>query len=164
MRGNLDLRRVEDSCGAGFPDVDGFARLAPDNAVHFSTAAEREEYAREHSEPFAFKLELKSELRPAKAATPIRFKVQKRFAQLEFMRKRYTMGESAYFLLQVGEASGRRLYLAPGDCGRQLKAGISESELAVLCATQDGMVFDSKVKPAQIIERIRACSLRRYFR
>lgn len=148
MREHIDLRRVEDAMGAGFPDVDGYMRGG---------------WLPTQSDGFPFKLELKSEVRPARAATPIRFKVQKRTAQLEFMRRRYDMGESAYFLLQVGEASERRLFLAPGDIGADLKRGVNEAELALLCVNE-GQIFDSKVKPHQVIERIRACSLRRYFR
>jgi hypothetical protein len=153
LRECVDLRRVEDSIGAGFPDVDGFALMKEqkrDGALWV-----------EEIIPFAFKIELKSEVRPARPATPVRFKVQKRAAQIEFMRKRYTMGESAYFLLQVGEAADRMLYLAPGDCGARLKEGLTESELAVLCATENGMVFDSKAKPARVLEGIYTCFKRR---
>jgi hypothetical protein len=161
LRDRVDLRRVEDAIGAGFPDVDGYLRGVPDVAVQFHSKAEREEYERESRWVFGFKLELKSEVRPARAATPIRFKVEKRAAQIEFMRKRYVMGEAAYFLLQVGEGADRMLYLAPGDCGARLKQGLTESELAVLCATENGMVFNKSFKPAAVIERIRTCYKRR---
>jgi hypothetical protein len=161
LRDRVDLRRVEDAIGAGFPDVDGFLRGEPDPAVRFYTKAEREEYERESRWVFPFKLELKSEIRPARHATPIRFALEKRRAQIEFMRRRYTMGEAAYFLLQVGESADCMRYLAPGDAGARLREGMTESELAVLCATENGMVFDHKQKPATIIERIRTCYNRR---
>jgi hypothetical protein len=147
MRDRLDLRRVEDSISAGFPDVDGFLIKMP---LHSDEDEDR----------LGFKIELKSEVRPAKPTTPIRFKVQKRAAQIEFMRKRYAMGEAAYFLLQVGEGADRILYLAPGDVGARLKAGLTESELAVICATENGMIF-TKAKPHHVIEGIYTCFKRR---
>lgn len=153
MRERLDLRRVEDAIGAGFPDVDGFALFhAYNDDAHPKVPT---------TTRLAFKLELKSEVRPVRPGTPVRFKVQKRFAQLEFMRKRYGMGEAAYFLLQVGEAADRMLYLAPGDCGARLKSGLTESELAVLCATEGGMIFDKKAKPQIVVEGILTCFKRR---
>ncbi len=158
LRERVDLRRVEDAISAGFPDVDGFflAERGPPPGSH----AWIEDVVL-YDVPFGFKLELKSEVRPARPATPIRFKLDKRVAQIEFMRKRYAMGEAAYFLLQVGEANDRMLYLAPGDAGARLKAGMTESELALLCATENGMVFNKTVKPALVIERIRTCFNRR---
>lgn len=161
LRERVDLRRVEDAIGAGFPDVDGFLRGEPDPAVRFNTAAEREEYERKSRWTFGFKLELKSERRPARHTTPVRFALEKRKAQIEFMKRRYLMGEAAYFFVQVGESSDAMRYLAPGDAGAQLRDGMTEAELAVLCVTENGMVFDHKVKPATIIERIRICYKRR---
>ena len=156
LRDRLDLRRVEDAIGAGFPDVDGFVQIMDRKR----TACGNDEWDELH-ELFGFKIELKSEVRPAKASTPIRFALERRKAQIEFMRKRYAMGEAAYFLLQVGEGADRMLYLAPGDAGARLRAGMLESELAVLCATENGMVFDKKTKPATVIEGIWKCSKRR---
>lgn len=144
LRERVDLRRVEDSMGAGFPDVDG--RLVTDG------------------ESFGFKLELKSEVRPAKETTPIRFKVQKRQAQIEFMRRRYAMGEAAYFLLQIGEASEARRYVLPGDCGHELRGGILEAELMVRCVETRGDICTNLIKPHELIERIRLCDTRRLFR
>lgn len=152
LRGRLDLRRVEDSIGAGFPDVDG----AFVHGVHEPALGG---FVRRGV--LSFKLELKSEVRPARASTPIRFKVQKRFAQLEFMQRRYDMGEAAYFFLQVGEGADAMRYLLPGNLGGRLRDGVNESELAVLCATENGMVFDRTVKPAIVIERIQTCYSRR---
>lgn len=148
--GDVDLRRVEDAMGAGFPDVDGFAVLAPGEDAPRGTKPHK----------IAFKLELKSEVRPKRAATPIRFKVEKRVAQLEFLRKRYALGENAYFLLQVGEGAERRIYLAPGDIGHNLKVGITEADLAVHCAV-DGYVFPKNVKPMNVILGVLRCSERR---
>lgn len=161
LRERVDLRRVEDSIGAGFPDVDGFLRGEPDPAVRFHSVAEREQYERESRWTFGFKIELKSHVRPARPATAIRFPLEKRRAQVAFMKRRYQMGEAAYFLLQVGEASDRLLYLAPGDAGERLRAGMNESELAILCATENGMLFDRKAKPHNVIEGIWTCSKRR---
>lgn len=141
-----DLRRVEDMTGAGFPDVDGFARW---------DAA---------GDTLAFKLELKSHVRPARAATPIRFPLEKRHAQILFLARRYALGEAAYFFLQVGEGADRRLYLAPGDAGDALREGLNESELAVLCATAGkGLVFPKGVKQMEIIQGVRTCNTRRFF-
>lgn len=138
--GDLDMRRVEDMTGAGFPDVDGF----------FIDQG--------------FKLELKSHVRPSRLATPIRFPLEKRHAQIAFMRRRYALGESAYFLLQVGEGADRRIYLAPGDAGDALRTGVNEAELAVLCATGGkGLVFPKGVKPLEVINGVRTCSKRRHF-
>jgi hypothetical protein len=152
MRERVDLRRVEDSIGAGFPDVDGGA-LFPSSSS-FATLEDILVF-------FPFKLELKSEVRPVRPTTPIRFKLEKRRAQIEFMRKRYAMGEAAYFLLQVGEGADRLLYLAPGDAGERLRAGLMESELALLCATENGMIFDKKAKPQNVLEGIQKCFKRR---
>lgn len=139
----VDLRRVEDAMGAGFPDVDGVAVLGEPVGP-----------------PLCFKLELKSEVRPKRSATPIRFKVEKRFAQLEFLRKRYGMGENAYFLLQVGEGADRKIYLAPGDLGEALKVGLTEAQLAFECVKR-GYLFPKNVKPLDVIIGVAACSARR---
>jgi hypothetical protein len=149
LRERVDLRRVEDAIGAGFPDVDGYFQAVP-----------------EHSDapdlpPFGFKLELKSEPRPKKPATPVRFALEKRKAQIEFMRKRYAMGEPAYFFVQVGEGPDAMRYLLPGDAGARLREGMTETEIAILCATENGMVFNKTIKPATVIERIRLCYTRR---
>lgn len=152
MRERVDLRRVEDSIGAGFPDVDGFA------VWHFYN---KDDSRITDTIRFPFKLELKSHERPARPTTPIRFPLEKRHAQIEFMRKRYTMGEAAYFFLQVGSGADAMRYLAPGDAGARLKNGLTESELGVLCATENGMVFDRKTTPEQVIERIQICYKRR---
>jgi len=152
LRDQVDLRRVEDAIGAGFPDVDGLLTMRPE---HSDSPDE---------DPFGFKLELKSEKRPARLSSPIRFALEKRRAQIEFMRKRYTMGEAAYFFVQVGEAADAMRYLVPGDAGARLREGMVESEIAVLCATENGMVFNKTVKPATVITRIRTCYKRRFFR
>lgn len=153
----VDMRRVEDAMAAGFPDVDGFAWLAVGcgPSVVFTPEDPDGECSL-----LSFKLELKSEKRPKNSATPLRFKVQKRFAQLAFMNKRYQMGEDAYFLLQVGEGAERRIYLAPGDIGARLKNGITEAELARACVSH-GHMFPGNVKPIDIIIGIARCSARR---
>lgn len=147
MQEYIDLRRVEDGIGAGFPDVDGFALFIRDDDGP--------------DIPFGFKIELKSKERPARPETPIRFPLEKRRAQIEFMRRRYQMGEAAYFLLQVGSGPDRMIYLAPGDAGERLRDGMTEAGIAVLCATENGMVFDKSTKPEAIVKGIWKCSKRR---
>ncbi len=146
---NVDMIRVENLIGSGFPDVDGFVR----------TFAKLEE--REVITTLSFKLELKSSLRPARPATRVRFKLKDRDEQILFMKNRFDMGEAAYFLLQVGEYAERSIYLAPGDCGLQLREGVTESELAVLCATENGFVFPRNVKSLDIIKGVLICCNRR---
>lgn len=141
MRENIHLTRVENMIGAGFPDVDGFAGLGRDR--------------------FSFKLELKSSPRPARPATPVRFKLKGREKQIEFCRRRYLMGDNVYFLLQIGEGAERRVYLAPGDVGAELQRGVTESQAAILCLN-GGLVFHPKATPSEVIEGIRTCSKRRH--
>lgn len=106
----LQITRVENSVGAGFPDVDGYLR----------------EYG-------AFQIELKSTKRPARESTPLRFALRGRDAQIDYLARRWVLGGAAFFLLQVGDGADRTLYLAPGSAGARLRAGITESELAALC-------------------------------
>lgn len=109
----LHIHRVENFLEAGTPDVEGYLEL-PDCRGQFW-------------------IELKSEERPARSSTPIRFKLKKREAQIEFMRKRWEMGANAFFLLQVGSGYDRSLFLAPGDLGPALRDGLTESDLAIHC-------------------------------
>jgi len=111
---SLQIYRIENLLGAGIPDVEGFLRLSDCSGQ--------------------FWLELKSSERPKKKETPIRFRLEDRDAQILFMRRRWEMGGNAFFLLQVGSGrSDRSLFLAPGDLGDKLKAGLTESDLAIHC-------------------------------
>ncbi|MCK1668668.1 hypothetical protein [Bradyrhizobium sp. 153] len=128
----LHMERVENMLGAGFPDVDG--------------------YLRPHG---AFQLELKSTTRPARPTTPVRFALQKRDAQIKFLRTRWELGANAFFLLQVGEASDRVLYLAPGNVGDKLKAGILEAALAVECVNTG--IFKHPFSRRDILKAVTTC-------
>lgn len=128
----LHMERVENMLGAGFPDVDGFFRP--------------------HG---AFQLELKSTKRPARPATPVRFALKKREAQIAYMRKRWDLGANAFFLLQVGEGADRVLYLAPGNVGDALKAGILEARLAIECVNTG--IFKRPFSHEAILKAITTC-------
>ena len=107
----LHMNRIENSAGPGMPDVEGCL----------------EGYGQ-------FWLELKSSARPKRADTAIRFKVRPK--QVEWMNARWKAGAPCYWLLQVGSAEERRLYLLPGRRGAWIKTGMTESELrteSVLC-------------------------------
>lgn len=85
----VHLRRVENAVGTGDPDVNGCI----DGGI--------------------FDIELKSEHRPARSATPIRPKV--RADQEIWLRERVEAGcKTAFVLIQVGEAANARAYLIPG--------------------------------------------------
>lgn len=126
---DVQITRVENLCGAGFPDVDGYAGGA-------------------------FQIELKSTKRPARGSTPLRFALRGREAQIEYLRKRWSLGGAAFFLLQVGSGADRVLYLAPGDLGDRLREGLTESELALECAPWG--VF-KRTTPAEVIKRVVEC-------
>lgn len=137
----LHIQRIENLTGAGTPDVEGF--------VSAYWNGDSENLTEHHGQ---FWLELKSHVRPARARTPIRFPLKGRDAQIEFMRRRWSMGGNAYWLLQVGEGADRVLYLAPGDVGAKLANGLTEAELAVECAVT-GCVFPRRVKAGDVICR-----------
>lgn len=127
----LQMTRVENSLGAGFPDVDGYL-----------------------SGFGAFQIELKSTTRPARPTTPVRFALRGRDAQIAYLARRWALGGNAYFLLQVGEGADRVLYLAPGSIGAKLREGITESELAQLCVS--GGIF-KRPQARHILERAARC-------
>lgn len=136
----LHITRIENLCGDGTPDVeyylgDGHARF-----YHHGTPISGQAW-----------LELKSCERPARPATPIRFKLKDREAQIEWMRRRWCTGGNAYWLCQVGSGPDRILYMLRGDHGAKLKVGIIEAELAVLACTQ-GAVF-MKPRACEVITR-----------
>jgi hypothetical protein len=85
----IDLQRLENEVAAGHPDVEGCI----DGAQVW--------------------IELKSELRPVRATTPIHPKV--RDSQRDWHRDRCKAGcRCNWVLLQVGEGSAASLYLIPG--------------------------------------------------
>ncbi|WP_027521730.1 hypothetical protein [Bradyrhizobium sp. Ec3.3] len=129
---HVHMERVENMLGAGFPDVDGY--FAPHGA---------------------FQLELKSTKRPARPTTPVRFALKGREAQMAYLKKRWGLGANAFFFLQVGEGADRTLYLAPGDIGESLKAGILESALAVECVFTG--IFRSPFSRKDILKAITTC-------
>lgn len=132
----LHMERVENLVGAGTPDVEGFLYCRNTLLVTSPVRAQ-------------FWLELKSKERPARSSTPIRFPLEKRAAQIEFMRRRWELGGNAFWLLQIGSGAERRLYLAAGDLGERLKQGMSESEIAVEVATYGAL--SPKATPGEVI-------------
>lgn len=148
----LQINRVENSLMSGMPDVEGYLKLPDEMRGGFV-----------HNGPFAvsppnegaFWLELKSEERPARPTTPIRFKLRDRDAQIEFMRHRWELGGNAFWFLQVGSYAERRLYLAPGDCGKELARGVTESELAFICCHSG--IFTKRFFYVEILKRVIQC-------
>lgn len=103
----LDMNRIENAASSGMPDVEGVYRAAQ------------------------FWLELKVAPRPKKAETPIDVK-HLRPKQVEFLHNRWLAGGSAWILLRVDARSDKALYLLPGNLAREVKAGMTEAELAEL--------------------------------
>lgn len=139
----LDINRVENGVMAGMPDVEGFLNMPdPGGKLRPSIVGQ-------------FWLELKSKERPARGLTPIRFDLRKREAQIEWMRNRWNLGGNVFWLLQVGSGHERVLYLARGDFGDKLKAGVTEGELlAEVC--QYGFLGDKK-SPGEVIKWVVQC-------
>ena len=102
----VDLRRLENSCEKGTPDVEGCL-----NATQVW-------------------IELKSCLRPKRATTPCHPKI--RIEQVEWLKTRAAAGcRACWLLIQVGEAHNARLYLIPGPHAA-LAQDVPESELDLL--------------------------------
>lgn len=142
----LHMERIENSIGAGTPDVEGYVSF-PETFVLTATIQLPNEGQ--------FWLELKSEERPARTTTPIRFKLRDREKQIEWMKHRWWIGGNAFWLLQVGSGSERMLYLAPGSSGKKLKQGLTESELLVLCCNSG--IFRTTISPERILKRVIQC-------
>lgn len=84
------VRRIENAAGEGNPDVNGCI----DGSM--------------------FDIELKSEDRPKRITTPIRFRVRE--SQSDWHRERAASGCRHHFILaQVGEGHNAKLYLLPGN-------------------------------------------------
>jgi len=104
FRKKLQIGRMENSVGAGMPDVEGCLEGHP-----------------------AFWIELKVADLPARIGTPVRVKFQPK--QVPWIEKRCSLGGKAFILLQVG--SGRETYrlLIPGQHAAQVEAGLTMLEL-----------------------------------
>jgi hypothetical protein len=104
----VHLKRIENSVGSGHPDVEG----AIDGSQIW--------------------LELKSEERPKRPSTKIRFKV--RTSQNIWLRERVRAGfRACWVLLQVGDAAESRLYLVPGHMYESIVT--TEAELERMSVT-----------------------------
>lgn len=130
----LDINRVENLVQEGMPDVEGHLRISPQLQGQFW-------------------LELKSEERPARSSTPIRFKVRDK--QIEWINRRWAIGGNVFWLLQVGSGSERRLFLAPGPLGPQLQAGLCEAALAVECARTG--FFQGRISQKDVLKKVISC-------
>ena len=142
----LHINRVENGVMAGMPDVEGFLHI-PGGKGEVATIGQ-------------FWLELKSSERPARPTTPVRFSLRDREAQIEWMRTRWNIGANAFWLLQVGSGTERRLYLARGDLGERLKAGMTETELFAEVATYG--FLGSKLSPGQVIKQVVTCRMKSF--
>lgn len=103
---DLHMTRVENIIGAGMPDVEGCYQGVQ------------------------FWLELKSAMRPAREATPIRFPTKGREDQAKWAMHRIAAGGRAWYLLQVGHGHSRTIYLCSGFYVERLHAGAREDEIA----------------------------------
>lgn len=150
----LQMTRIENMIGSGTPDVEGFLQDKPKAERSISTTPWP---APTYSPSGQFWLELKSSERPARPATPVRFKLRDREHQIYFMRRRWQLGGNAFWLLQVGSGSRRRLFLAPGDAGAKLHAGMTEAELAALCCNTGIFSSETRFKPQDVLQRVIIC-------
>lgn len=139
VAGRCHLTRIENCISAGTPDVEGQVLLADRLKGQFW-------------------LELKSNIRPARRTTPIRFSFRNREAQIQWMKTRWDIGGNAFFLLQVGSNHDRTLYLAPGNAGRYLAEGMIESDLMIACCNTG--VFPSPISHEDLFRRIIQCRSR----
>jgi hypothetical protein len=110
----VDLWRLENEIGEGHPDVEGCINGAQ------------------------VWIELKSEMRPARASTMIRPKVRE--SQSIWHRRRTKAGSKCHWvLLQVGEASAARLYLIAGCDYDEITATELDLSLLSMCEPHDAM-------------------------
>lgn len=116
----VDLQRVENVAVSGHPDVEGCI----DGAQVW--------------------IELKSNLRPKRAGTPIRPKCRE--SQSIWHKQRAAAGcNYAWILLQVGEHHNARLYLVPGNLYDHITAPESILEILSVC--------DPAISPADVLLR-----------
>lgn len=109
---HVHLERVENALGQGGADVDGSVKgWGP---VQF---------------------ELKSVARPARASTPLRWKVQPQ--QVPWNAKRWSAGGNNWWLCQVGEGSDRVIYLMPG-CFDLEESRLPESDFEHVAVSNGG--------------------------
>lgn len=121
----VHLCRIENSVGAGNPDVEG----------HIDW------------ERGQIWLELKSCARPKRATTPIKPKC--RTSQKDWHEARSKAGcRTNFVLIQVGDNHAARLYLIPGDQYALVAAGQSEAELGRM-----SVLYDSKASLSHVLMR-----------
>ena len=132
----IDINRIENSAGAGMPDVEGYVGPVGLNW--------------EHGEQFW--LELKSAKRPARAETPIRFKVRDK--QVTWCNRRWSVGGKVFFLCQVGHGPDRCVYAVPGCLGGELQQGMTESRLKAVARNAD--CYRGRLDPLTVIVSILA--------
>lgn len=130
FRYDLHMNRVENSTMKGMPDVEG--HLIGQGFGQFW-------------------IELKSSARPARPATPVRFKVRDREAQVEWLRRRRMVGGKAWLLLQVGSGGARKHYLVPGEDAGEVYEGATEQRLQELSRLREG-----KHTPHDVVRRAAA--------
>lgn len=111
---HICLMRIENTAGTGHPDVEGC-----DDGIQLW-------------------IELKSELRPKRRTTPIRFKVRQ--SQSDWHKERSECGcRTNWILVQVGESSKAKLYLIAGRDYDKLVAPEDELELISWCDPLDSV-------------------------
>lgn len=132
--GSVDIHRVENACEEGMPDVEGY--LKQDGAVG------------------QFWLELKSEERPARASTPIRFKVREK--QIPWINRRWSLGANVFWLVQIGSHAERTILLLPGPLGMEMQRGMLEAELMV-AAVHTGIWTNRTADQRDVIRRAVTC-------
>lgn len=99
----LHMNRVENSVGAGMPDVEGYLSGSKNGQ---------------------FWIELKSGARPKDRTQPVRLKVRDR--QVAWHKRRRDAGQETWFLVQVGSGTKASRYLIPGKYAKALQKGLAE--------------------------------------
>lgn len=107
----LHMRRVENLASDGDPDVDGCWQGR------------------------YFELELKGCDRPARDGS-LDFDVRQ--SQVVWHRRRWRCGGNVWLYVRVGKGRDVRRYLVPGSLTGQVKAGVTEAELAALSVLPPG--------------------------
>ena len=107
----LHMRRVENLVSEGDPDVDGCWQGR------------------------YFELELKGCDRPARDGS-LDFDVRQ--SQVVWHRRRWRCGGNVWLYVRVGKGRDVRRYLVPGSLTGQVKAGVTEAELARLSVLPPG--------------------------